>query len=95
MAPPDFRRYWREVHGPLGAKIPSILRYEQNHTAAEAYAGEASPRFDGLAVTWFVSTDSMREGARAPIYATVREDEANFLPQGHLPIIITREALER
>jgi uncharacterized protein (TIGR02118 family) len=91
---PEFRRYWREVHGPLGAQIPSILRYEQNHTEMEAYAG-GRPDFDGLAITWFASTGAMREGARTPIYDTVRADEANFLPDGHLPIIITREMLER
>jgi len=26
-----FRKYWREVHGPIGSEIPSILGYEQNH----------------------------------------------------------------
>jgi uncharacterized protein (TIGR02118 family) len=84
-----FRHYWRTVHGPLGATIPSILRYEQNHLALEAYNGDATPRYDGLAITWFESTAAMRAGADTPAY------EANFLPDGHLPIIIVREVLER
>jgi hypothetical protein len=33
----------------------------------------------------------MREGALSPEYAVTRADEPNFLPDGHLPIIITRE----
>lgn len=86
-----FRRYWREVHGPLAATIPSILRYEQYHLAPEAYGGEA-PRYDGLAVTWFASTDAMRQGAATPEYGRTREDEGNFLPDGHLPVIIVRDA---
>lgn len=90
-----FRRYWREHHGPLASHIPSILRYEQNHTAMGAYAGGAEPRYDGLAVTWFTSTDAMREGALTQAYADTRADEPNFLPDGHLPIIIVREALFR
>src|SRR5262245_40584264 len=27
LAVPDFQRYWREIHGPLGAKLPMIRRY--------------------------------------------------------------------
>lgn len=91
-----FSRYWREVHGPLGATIPSMLRYEQNHLAPEAYLpDEPAPRFDGLAITWFTSTAAMRAGAETQEYAVTRADEAMFLPDGHLPIIITREVLER
>lgn len=90
MALEPFRRYWRETHGPLAARIPSIVRYEQNHLAMRAYGGEPPP-FDGLAITWFHSTADMRAGAGAPEYAATRADEANFLPDGHLPIIITRE----
>ncbi|MGB9118356.1 EthD family reductase [Bradyrhizobium sp.] len=92
---PEFRRYWRDVHGPIAAKIPSILRYEQNHTSLDAYLGGVAPRFDGLAITWFESTAAMRKGAATPEYETTRIDEPNFLPDGHLPIIITREVAER
>ncbi len=31
-----FRSYWRNIHGPLAAKIPVIRRYEQNHLALSA-----------------------------------------------------------
>ncbi len=89
-----FRRYWREIHGPLGSQIPSILRYEQNHLALASYKLDALPRYDGLAITWFSSTATMREGALSEAYREVREDELNFLA-GHLPIIITKEVLFR
>jgi len=85
-----FRRYWREVHGPLAATIPPIRRYEQNHLADSGYAS-GEPAYDGLAITWFDSTAAMREGTRTREYAATRADEPSFLPDGHLPIIITRE----
>jgi uncharacterized protein (TIGR02118 family) len=91
MAIEPFRSYWRNVHGPLAAKIPSIRRYEQNHLALSEYQNGAAPPYDGLAVTWFASTAEMRSGAATPEYAATRADEAHFLPNGHLPIIITRE----
>ena len=87
----DFRRYWREVHGPLAARIPVLRRYEQNHLAIDAYADALEPEYDGLAITWFDSTAAMREGTASPEYLATRADEQNFLPDGHLPIIITRE----
>jgi uncharacterized protein (TIGR02118 family) len=87
----EFRRYWREVHGPIASAIPPLRRYEQNHTALEAYGDGRRPAFDGLAITWFASTADMKAGATTPEYAITRADEPAFLPDGHLPIIITRE----
>lgn len=91
MALAPFRAYWREVHGPIACHIPPLVRYEQNHLAAGEYEKTVPPRFDGLAITWFRSTADMRAGATTPEYATTRADEPNFLPDGHLPIIITQE----
>jgi uncharacterized protein (TIGR02118 family) len=91
MAVPAFQRYWREIHGPIASRIPVIRRYEQNHLASTAYSEDATPLYDGLAITWFDSTAEMRRGAATSEYATTRVDEANFLSPGHLPIIITRE----
>jgi uncharacterized protein (TIGR02118 family) len=90
MALAPFRDYWRSVHGPLAATIPVLRRYEQNHLALSQYeAGE--PVYDGLAITWFASTADMKAGTLTPEYVATRADEPNFLPDGHLPIIITRE----
>jgi uncharacterized protein (TIGR02118 family) len=91
MALEAFRAYWRNVHGPLASKIPVLHRYEQNHLALSEYAKAAPPAYDGLAITWFASTADMKRGTITPQYAATRADEANFLPDGHLPIIITRE----
>jgi uncharacterized protein (TIGR02118 family) len=91
MALQPFRDYWRTVHGPLAATIPVLHRYEQNHLALSEYAKAEPPPYDGLAITWFASTSDMKSGTGTPQYAATRADEANFLPGGHLPIIITRE----
>jgi len=91
MALGPFRDYWRDVHGPLASRIPMIHRYEQNHLAPSAYQDDRDPVYDGLAVTWFSSTADMKRGTATREYAATRADEPNFLPDGHLPIIITRE----
>jgi uncharacterized protein (TIGR02118 family) len=93
MSTGPFRCYWREVHGPLGAGIPGMLRYEQNH-ADDALYEMVEPPLDGLAITWFASTAVMRDATLSPVYADTRADEANFLPDGHLPVILTREVVD-
>jgi uncharacterized protein (TIGR02118 family) len=90
MAVADFQHYWRTVHGPLGASIPSVQRYVQCHTQPGAYARATAPAYDGFALTWFVDLDAMRESARSPQYAATRADEDNFLSVP-LAFIITRE----
>lgn len=91
MALEPFFAYWRNVHGPLASHIALMRRYEQNHTAMAAYEGGAAPAYDGLAITWFDSTADMKRGTVTAEYAATRADEPNFLPDGHLPIIISRE----
>jgi uncharacterized protein (TIGR02118 family) len=91
MALEPFRAYWHNVHGPLAAAIPVMHRYEQNHLALSEYEKSAAPPYDGLAITWFASTADMKRGTTTPEYAATRADEPNFLPDGHLPIIVTRE----
>ncbi len=87
----EFQRYWRETHGPLASEIPVIVRYVQSHCRRGGYANGRQPPCDGVAITWFASTDAMRESARTDAYARTRADEANFIAPGELPFIITRE----
>ena len=86
-----FQRYWRGVHGPLASGIPVIVRYVQSHCRRGGYANGRQPPCDGVALTWFASTEAMRESARTDAYARTRADEANFIAPGELPFIITRE----
>ena len=85
-----FRAYWRNVHGPIAAKIPVLHRYEQNHLKQSAYS-DGEPPYDGLAITWFASTSDMKVGTNTREYQATRADEPNFLAAGHLPLIVTRE----
>jgi uncharacterized protein (TIGR02118 family) len=87
-----FQRYWREVHGPLGAKIPQMRRYVQSHVRPGAYRGGRQPIYDGVAEVWFDSTDAMRESATTSEYRAVRADEPNFIDAAHpVPFIITQD----
>jgi uncharacterized protein (TIGR02118 family) len=85
-----FQRHWREVHGPIAATIPVLRRYVQSHALPETYARRPPPH-DGIAETWFESTDAMRHSATTPEYARTRADEPNFIAAGDIPLILTTE----
>jgi uncharacterized protein (TIGR02118 family) len=84
-----FQKYWREIHGPLASKIPQLRRYVQCHPLLSAYRDGRKPMYDGVALSWFDSTDAMRE--KPPEYRAIRRDEPNFLELHPENIIITQE----
>ena len=86
-----FQQYWRGTHGPLAARIVQLRRYVQNHVRAGAYRGGKEPGLDGLAVTWFESTDAMRASAASQAYRETRADEVNFIDEGRLAFVVTKE----
>ena len=86
-----FQRHWLGVHGPIAAALPGLRRYVQSHTRRSAYDAGRVPAYDGVVLTWFDSTETIRGGAAAPEYARVLADAANFLAPGQTPSILTRE----
>ena len=90
MSPTDAHAYWREVHGPIAAAIPTMRRYVQNHVRPGAYGRAEPPPFDGVAITWWDDLDGMRASAVSEEYAATRADEPNFI-DGEPPVILTTE----
>jgi uncharacterized protein (TIGR02118 family) len=46
-----FRRYFREVHGPLAMAIPQVRRYVQNFVVPDHTEGD--PPWDAIIEFWF------------------------------------------
>ncbi len=74
-----FQEHWRNIHGPLGASIPQVSRYVQNHARLSSYQDGREPQIDGLALTWFRDVDAMRASAETAEYSATRDDEDNFV----------------
>lgn len=82
MTDAAFRRYWREVHGPLVAASPGYQayrhRYVQNHIVAAGPLGGAVA-FAGMAEFW-LPRDNEDDFAATPIYRDrIRVDEMRFI----------------
>lgn len=85
----EFRRYWREVHGPLAAKLPGLRRYEQNHVTDSVQRGIAFERgpehLDGFSMLWFDSIEAMRAAIATDAGQALVADENHFI--GDLRIV--------
>ena len=78
-----FRRHWREVHGPLAARMPGLRRYHQNHMVDTSPFGIGSSagnwRLDGISELWFDDVGSMRAAVASDAYRAVAADEPNCM----------------
>ena len=77
----EFRRYWREVHGPLGAKMPGVRRYVQNHGIADG-----AP-FDGVAEMWFDDMAALQAAFASPEGAAAAADVPNLLAGTQMMVV--------
>jgi len=79
----EFHKHWRDIHGPLAARMPGLRRYHQNHVvdsrqlAIEYQRGAWS--LDGISELWFDSTEDMRQAICSDAYKEVARDHALFV----------------
>jgi uncharacterized protein (TIGR02118 family) len=90
MSLDEFRKYWIEVHGDLGSKLPGLRRYVQSHLIDEAYL-YARPHFDGVAQLWFDSTDAMRSAFESPQGKDLAADGPKFTDMAALRMFVAQE----
>jgi len=77
MSVEEFWHYWENVHGPLIAKIPGLIKYIQYHVESERLDNIDDP-IDGLAELWFESEETQKKAYQSPEYQAVVEDEPNL-----------------
>ena len=73
----EFRRYWREAHGPIAAKIPGLRKYIQNHSIVDSDG--TPPAYDGIAELWFDSAEAFGQGLASPEGQAASADAATFM----------------
>lgn len=79
----EFRRYWRENHGALAARLPGLRRYEQNHIIDSAQRGISYTRgpeqLDGFSMLWFDDEAAMRVASQSEVGRALPADENHFI----------------
>ena len=86
----EFFRYWRNVHGPIGARIPRLRKLVQSHRVT--IVGDAhQPAYDGMAELWFDDMEALLAARRSPEWKASTEDEANFIDSGKVAYFVSEE----
>jgi uncharacterized protein (TIGR02118 family) len=86
----EFSRYWREVHGPIGRRIPGLRRLVQSHPVAHP-PDMAPPAFDGMAELWFDDLAALQQARQSREWRASSLDEANFIDETRTAMFLTEE----
>jgi uncharacterized protein (TIGR02118 family) len=85
----EFHRYWREVHGPIAAKIPQLRRYVQSHRIP---APSSNSPYDGVAEVFLDGLDAAAALRRTTEYLQgALADERNFIDLTRVEWMVTRD----
>ena len=84
----EFTRYWRDVHGPIGARIPGLRRLVQSRRIK--VEGEKAD-YDGMAELWFDNIPALQAARNSPEWKTSTEDERNFIDHTRVAYFVSEE----
>ncbi len=90
MSVEEFSRYWHDVHGPIGRRIPGLRRLVQSHPVPDPDAMRP-PAFDGMAELWFDDLTALRAARDSFEWRASSEDEANFIDDIRTALFLTVE----
>ena len=79
LTPDQFRAYWRDIHGPIAAKIPGLRHYVQHHSVHSLPAGWDLPVYDGVAELWWDDYPATVAALSSAETMAAVEDHANFM----------------
>ena len=83
-----FAKHWREVHGPLAARLPNLRGYVQNHIVERGAVrrNELMHRIDGISQLWFDSLELMAEAMSSSAQEACVRDITSFLDRVTLAV---------
>ncbi len=86
----EFFRYWKNVHGPIGARIPGLRRLVQSHRVSVA-GDKSAADYDGVAELWFEHIEALLAARQSAEWRASSEDEANFVDRSKVAYLVSEE----
>jgi uncharacterized protein (TIGR02118 family) len=89
MSDDVFFHYWKNIHGPMGARIPGLRRLIQSRRID--VAGDRAPDYDGVAELWFDNIESLVQARNSAEWKAATEDEVNFIDHKRVAYFVSEE----
>jgi uncharacterized protein (TIGR02118 family) len=86
----EFFRYWRDVHGAIGARIPGVRKLVQSRRLSVP-EDKKPPDYDGMAELWFEDVEALLQARRSPEWEASSRDETNFIDHKKTAYFVSEE----
>jgi uncharacterized protein (TIGR02118 family) len=86
----QFFDYWKNIHGPIGARIPHVRRLVQSQRIAIP-SDARPPDYDGVVELWFDDEAALLAARKSAEWKASSEDEANFIDHSRVAYFVSRE----
>jgi uncharacterized protein (TIGR02118 family) len=86
----EFFRYWENVHGPVGGRIPRLRKLVQSRRL-NVPEDKHRPDYDGMAELWFDDVEALLAARQSPEWKASTEDEANFIDHSKVAYFVSEE----
>src|SRR5258708_37860974 len=86
----EFSDYWKNVHGPIGARIPGLCKLVQSHRLLVP-GDKYQPDYDGVAELWFDDMEALLAARQSPEWKAASQDEANFIDHKKVASLVSEE----
>ena len=86
----EFFHYWRNIHGPIGARIPGLRRLVQSHRLSIP-GDKYQPDYDGMAELWFDNVNDLLAARQSAEWKVSNEDEVNFIDRKKVAYFVSVE----
>ena len=86
----EFFRYWENVHGPIGARIPRLRKLIQSHRLTVP-GDKHRHDYDGMAELWFDDLGTLLAARQSPEWKASTEDEKNFVDHRKVAYFVSDE----
>jgi uncharacterized protein (TIGR02118 family) len=88
----EFFQYWKNVHGPIGARIPGLRKLVQSRRVI--VRGDKRPSdYDGMAELWFDDVEALVAARQSSEWKAATEDEDNFIDHSRVAYFVSEECV--
>jgi uncharacterized protein (TIGR02118 family) len=85
----QFSTYWKNVHAPIGGKMPEVIKYVQYHGGVAPANG--APAYDGVALLQFADMGALQRSWGSREGQATAADIPNFLDSSKIVMLFNEE----